>query len=120
MGYPKNAGGGCLTGARFTMKATLLHQNDNYNPYPINPESYGEWTDSQDPLTGEVVRVWVPYEDQPDTPATPDVNEQTFLEIPCIARGIVDITIVLITEPLGCTGDSDTTIDNASRNARNL
>lgn len=92
MGYPKNAGGGCLTGARFTMKATLLHQNDNYNPYPdpINPDLYGEWTESQDPLTGEVVRVWQPYTDIPDNPATPDTNETTFLEIPCVARGIVD------------------------------
>lgn len=90
MGYPKNVGGGCLTGARFTMKATLLHQNDNYNPYPVDPDLYGEWTDSQDPLTGEVVRIWVPYRNPgTDNPNTPEVDP-TILEIPCIARGIVD------------------------------
>lgn len=89
MAYLKKQGGNCLTGARFTMKATLLHQNDDFNPYPVDPDTYGVWTNSQDPLTGEIVRVWVPYVKTPNNPTTPE-NELTYQEIPCIARGIVD------------------------------
>jgi hypothetical protein len=89
-----------------TMRATLLHQDDDYNPYPdpINPDEYGEWVESQDPLTGEIVRVWVPFEDQPDNPDTPE-TDPTFLEIPCIARGIVDggIRVAGTTERFGDT-----------------
>lgn len=89
MTYLRREGSGCLTGARFTMTATLLHQNEEYNPYPVDPDIYGEWTDSQDPLTGQIVRIWVPYEDQPDNPDTVEVDP-IFRTIPCIARGIVD------------------------------
>lgn len=77
----------CLTTARMNMRATLLHQHDQYNPDPINPDLYGEWVESQDPLTGEIVRVWKPYDDIPDTPGDESV---TFGNIRCIARGIVD------------------------------
>lgn len=96
-------GGGpgvCLTGARFNMEATLLHQNDPYNPDPINPDLYGEWVDSQDPLTGEIVRVWVPFEDQPETPENEEITLGT---IPCVARGIVDggIRVAGTTERFG-------------------
>ena len=85
-------GGGpgyCLTGARFNMSAVLLSQRDDYDPDPINPDIYGEWVNSQDPLTGEIVRIWVPFEDQPDNPETPEVDP-TWREIPVLARGIVD------------------------------
>lgn len=76
-----------LTGTRFSMKATLLHQNDEYQD-PINLDTYGEWVNSQDPLTGEIVRVWKPYDD----PQTPDVDEDILKigTIDCLARGIVD------------------------------
>lgn len=95
--------GTCLTGARFTMSATLLHQNDPYAPGGIDVEDYGTWVESQDPLTGEIVRVWKPYEDTPDTP---DVDESvTFGNINCIARGIVDggIRVAGTTERFGDT-----------------
>lgn len=101
MAYLKQRGGNCLTGARFNMEATLLHQNDQYNPDPINPDEYGQWIESQDPLTGEIVRIWVPFEDNPDTP---DDNESvTFGTIPCLARGIVDggIRVAGTTERFG-------------------
>lgn len=92
-----------VTTARFNMNAMLLHQNDPYNPDPINPDEYGEWVESQDPLTGEIVRVWKPYDD----PQTPDVNEDTLSigTIPCIARGIVDggIRVAGTTERFGDT-----------------
>ena len=80
--------GGCLTGARFTMEATLLHQNDPVVPEgDINLDDYGEWVNSQDPLTGEIVRVWKPFDDVPETP---DNEAVTLGRIPCVARGIVD------------------------------
>lgn len=91
----------CLTGIRFTMSATLLHQNDEYFPDDIDVNDYGTWVNSQDPLTGEIVRVWVPY----DNPDTPDVDEDTLKigTIKCIARGIVDggIRVAGTTERFG-------------------
>lgn len=104
-------GGGpgvCLTGARFNMSATLLHQNDDYNPYPdpINPDLYGEWVESQDPLTGEIVRVWVPFEEPVDDPETPeDEGAVKIGTIPVVARGIVDggIRVAGTTERFGDT-----------------
>lgn len=92
-----------LTGTRFSMKATLLHQNDDYSP-PLNPDEYGDWVNSQDPLTGEIVRVWKPYEITPDDPGTP-VNEVKFKTFKCLARGIVDggIRVAGTTERFGDT-----------------
>ena len=73
-----------LTGTRFSQRATLLHQGQEpTDPLPI--DEYGEWVKQQDPLTGEIVRVWVPFDD-PDTPG-PDPELST---IKCHARGIVD------------------------------
>lgn len=96
--------GNCLTGARFTMSAMVLHQNDDYVPEgDIDLDLYGEWVNSQDPLTGEIVRVWVPYEDDS---GTPNVDESvTFGTIPCLARGIVDggIRVAGTTERFGDT-----------------
>jgi len=101
--------GTCLTGARFNMSATLLHQNDDYVPTPdggIDLDLYGEWTNSQDPLTGEIVRVWVPFDEPVDLPETPE-NEGavSFGNIDCIARGIVDggIRVAGTTERFGDT-----------------
>lgn len=93
----------CLTGARMNMRATILHQNDQYNPFPVDPDVYGEWVDSQDPLTFEIVKIWQPLEETPDDTGTPDVNEQTFRSIPCLARGIVDggIRVAGTTERFG-------------------
>lgn len=98
--------GSCLTGARFNMQATLLHQNDDYVPTPggggIELDDYGTWENSQDPLTGEIVRVWKPF---PDNPVTPVNEAVTFGEIACVARGIVDggIRVAGTTERFGDT-----------------
>lgn len=95
--------GGCLTGARFTMEATLLHREDDYSPLPVNIDEYGQWIDSQDPLTGEIVKVWKPY-DVPDNPDTPAVDP-TVRTIKCLVRGIVDggIRVAGTTERFGDT-----------------
>lgn len=75
----------CLSSAKMTMAATLLRQTPDWSG-PTDPNFEGEWVDSQDPLTGEIVRVWEPAENIPDDPNTPayDPSMQT---IPCVARG---------------------------------
>jgi hypothetical protein len=94
----------CLTGARFTMSATLLHQNSDYTPGYPDLDLYGEWVNSQDPLTGEIVRIWEPFPDVPDDPATPEIDP-TVGVVPCLARGIVDggIRVAGTTERFGDT-----------------
>lgn len=95
----------CITGQRFTMKASVLKQGQEvYNP--VDPSNYGDYVEVQDPLTGEIVRVWQPYPDMPDTP---DVDESVkYLSIPCLARGIVDggIRVAGTTERFGDTYDN--------------
>lgn len=84
------------------MRATLLKQGEKVSD-PIDPTDYGRYVDKQDPLTGEIVRVWEPY---PDDQTTPDVNETaTFGTIKCLARGIVDggIRVAGTTERFGDT-----------------
>lgn len=77
----------CLTGARFNMSATLLHQNEEA-PTDIDLGDYGEWTDTQDPLTGEIIKRWIPYENPTTDPTRPEVR--VYNKIPVLARGIVD------------------------------
>lgn len=77
----------CLTAGRMTMSAALLHRVDQYSPIP-DLTNYGDWIDSQDPLTGQIIKVWQPF---PDLPSTPDVDESiAYARVPCVARGIVD------------------------------
>jgi hypothetical protein len=86
-----------------TMQATLLHQNDDYIPDgDIDLDLYGEWVNSQDPLTGEIVRVWKPYDD-PQTEQNEDLLRIGTID--CIARGIVDggIRVAGSTERFGET-----------------
>ena len=101
MTYGGGLGAGCLTGARFSMMATLLHQGDDNGPTP-DPDGYGNWVMQQDPLTGEIVRVWVPIADDTNTPQNETV---TIGEIACEARGIVDggIRVAGTTERFGDT-----------------
>lgn len=83
------------------MKADLLKPGENVPSEP-DLDLYGEWVKSQDPLTGEVVRIWVPYPNDPGT----DVNETITLgTINCLARGIVDggIRVAGTTERFGDT-----------------
>jgi len=75
----------CLTGAKFTMQATLLRKTPDYEGIE-DPNFNGEWVDSQDPLTGEIVRVWEPAEEIPDDPDTPEYDP-SMQTIPCVARG---------------------------------
>lgn len=83
--------GTCLTGARFSMSATLLHQNDNYEPVGSpDLDLYGEWVNSQDPLTGQIVKIWKPYEEEQTPDPGTDGGIIDIGTIDCIARGIVD------------------------------
>lgn len=99
----------CLTAGRMTMNATLLHRDTKVGSTiglpaaDIDLDDYGTWIDSQDPLTGEIVKKWQPFVTTPDNPATPDVNETVIRTIPCIARGIVDggIRVAGTTERFG-------------------
>jgi hypothetical protein len=91
-----------LTGARFSMNATLLHQGEALPPDEnIDMDLYGEWVKTQDPLTNQIIRIWQAY----TTPITPDNNEQIEIvgQFPCIARGIVDggIRVAGTTERFG-------------------
>jgi hypothetical protein len=111
-------GGGpgfCLTGARFNMSATLLHQNEGvqYDDLStpggtIDIDDYGVWEDSQDPLTGDIIKVWKPYAPG-EGPVVPDPAEPGGVNyignIPCVARGIVDggIRVAGTTERFGDT-----------------
>lgn len=94
----------CLTGARFTMSATVLRQTDDALD-TVDPDVLGTYEEIQDPLTGEIMRVWVETEITPDDPSTPDVDERRVLTIPCMARGIVDggIRVAGTTERFGDT-----------------
>jgi hypothetical protein len=64
------------------MYATVLSQG------PTSPETSddpnGHWVERQDNDTGEIVRVWVVEDSDPDTPGT---QERI---IPCIVRGVID------------------------------
>jgi hypothetical protein len=89
-----------ITTHRFNMTATVLRQGQHI-PDPVDPTQFGEYVEEQDPITGEITRVWRPY---PDVPDTPDVDESvTFGTIRCMARGIVDggIRVAGTTERFG-------------------
>ena len=76
----------CLTTARYTMDAELLHWTGIQDGTTTDVSS-GHWETYQDPITGEIRNKWIPA--PADDPATPDV-ETTVKTFPCIARGIVD------------------------------
>lgn len=98
MSYGGGLGVGCLTTARFSMTGTLLHQGNENGPTP-DPDGYGTWEKQQDPLTGEVVRVWVP------ATVDPNIADDTVTigDFACEARGIVDggIRVAGTTERFG-------------------
>lgn len=73
----------CLTSARFNMKADILRQSSGSS----TPTEQGHWEDQQDPITGEIIRVWVPIGDDPETPEDESGSVDSF---PCMARGIID------------------------------
>ena len=61
------------------MKADVLRQTDTVS----TPTESGYWTSKQDPITGEILRVWVPV----DTDA--GVGGVQPFSIKCMARGIM-------------------------------
>ena len=83
------------------MTATVLRQRQDAID-PVDPDTLGHYAEIQDPLTGEIVRIW---ETTTDDPATPDVDESRVDTIPCMARGIVDggIRVAGTTERFGDT-----------------
>lgn len=74
----------CLTSARFNMKADILRSGTVVDDESGNA---GEWVLKHDPDSNEIIRVWVPAGDNPDTPEVEDNTLETFS---CIARGIID------------------------------
>lgn len=97
----------CLVSGRMTMRATLLHQNNPSNAIidQINLDQYGTWIQDQDPLTGEIVRVWKENVTFPGFDGVPNTTDDVTVnrETPCIARGIVDggIRVAGTTERFG-------------------
>jgi len=88
----------CLTGARFTMNAEVLRQE--LLTSDEDSGAVGEWTRTQDPITGAILRDWKPGTKQ--SGSTPATELRT---IPCLARGIVDggIRVAGTTERFGDT-----------------
>lgn len=83
----------CLTSARMNMSATLLHQNSPQGSYEFrNLDNYGDWVSNQDPLTGEIVRVWQEHArySGPDNLYHTDDDIVVSRNVPCLARGVVD------------------------------
>ena len=74
----------CLTSARFNMKADVLRQSATSEA----PEtSGGDWTTTQHPDSGEIIRVWQSGTTDQGTPDDSSDDLETFA---CIARGIID------------------------------
>lgn len=71
---------GCLTSARFTMKATVLRQNFATASSPIDIGAY--YDVKQDPISGAIIRNW--------TSSDPDILPAVQEDIVCMVEGIVD------------------------------
>lgn len=65
------------------MKADILRQTSGTS----TPSADGQWQDYQDPITGEIIRKWIPVGDNPTTGTNEGVGAGTFA---CQARGIID------------------------------
>lgn len=76
-----------IIGARYTMRATILRPTDP-EAEPVDTGTAGQWVAKQDPMTGEIIRVWEPIPQ--DNPTTPTDESFTTNDIWCMARGIVD------------------------------
>lgn len=89
----------CLTGARFTMNAEVLHQE--LVDEDADSSVGGTWVNKQDPLSGSIERVWKPAPPVPGKPGKPATTKT----IDCLVRGIVDggIRVAGSTERFGDT-----------------
>lgn len=65
--------GGCITSAKYNMKALVLPQGVYQAPVEETGAA-GYWEVQQDPISGDLIRVWV-GEEIPDNPDTPDHDE---------------------------------------------
>lgn len=73
----------CLTSARFNMKADILRQT------PTSVETTpGNWTTTQDPDSGELIRQWQEGTTDQGTPNTTSDDLQSFT---CLARPIISL-----------------------------
>lgn len=90
----------CLTGARFTMQADILRPE--FETSDTESPVEGEWGTYQDPITGAILRKWVPGVEANPVTNTPSATLRT---IDCLARGIVDggIRVAGTTERFGDT-----------------
>ncbi len=79
----------CIVATRFNMKADILRQSSVDDTDVSDPEDYGHWEESQDPLTGDIIRVWVPDEITPDDPTTPEFDP-VYDYTDCLVRGIIE------------------------------
>jgi hypothetical protein len=73
----------CLTGAKFTMNAEILHWQGLTTGTEFDSTS-GSWSSYQDPISGEIRNVWEPSIDT-SNPSDPEP-----FTIACLARGIVN------------------------------
>lgn len=91
----------CLTSARFNMKADVLRQSDT----STQDTGTGEWTTTQDPDSGEILREWQAGSTDQGTPGDTSDDLETFS---CIARGIIDggIRVSGTTERFGTMYDA--------------
>lgn len=84
----------CLTSARMSMSATLLHQNTPAGSYvgDIDLDEYGDWVNDQDPLTGEIVRIWKEHARFSGNDGLFNTPDDVIVDrkVPCLARGVVD------------------------------
>ena len=71
---------GCITSAKFTMKATVLRQNFANAELPVDIGAY--YDVYQDPISGDITRKW--------TSTDPDIPSSIEEEIFCMVEGIVD------------------------------
>lgn len=72
----------------------MLHQNNPTGSVigDIDLDKYGDWVDDQDPLTGEIVRIWKEHVRFPGFDGLPNTEDDVVVnrETPCIARGTMD------------------------------
>lgn len=97
----------CLLSTRFVMTAEILRNTADIGSEPgtIDVNDNSQWQEQQDPITGEIIRVWVPVtQDEDDDPLTPASR----FVIPCEVHGIVDggIRVAGTTERFGKQYDS--------------
>lgn len=78
----------CLIGAKMNMRADLLRQIGPSGSF-IEDTDLG-WVESQDPDSGEIIRVWSGI---PDDPNTPDIDETATITFVCEAKAVLSSAV---------------------------